>query len=172
MERVIQTIVEDAPKDMFLIASYYHEKRKDDNGNRIKCADLLRPYKKVNLFYSDGEMEVKYYTESEWNDTERYCGIDRKPGLIYHPGYLDCRIFLAFLNNGLEYVGIQDEIQDIIDGNSVVKLEQLTEKSRQLVEYVQKWDCTTPFQFGAVYQTAEEEEDGVTYYEVECFKVL
>lgn len=170
MERIISTTVEDAPKGVFLVALYDANERKDDDGNRIQCADLLRAYKKVNFFDVEGNMEVKYYTEAEWNDTEWQFGKDRQRGRFYHPAFLDHFIFLRHLNECLEYSTLHDVVEDIVKGNSLMTMEDLAPRSKELIEYVQKWDGKTPFDFNKnVYQTSEEEDDG-TYYYVECFK--
>lgn len=169
MERIISTIVEDVPEGVFLVAPYYDMERTDDKGKRIACADIIIPHKKVILFDEDGNMEVKYYTESEWNGTECSEG-SREPNLHYTPMHLSHYAFLRYLNRLLADDTLLGIATDIKDGHYDITLDNLTPYSQQLIEYVLNWDGKTPFAFcERVYQTPQEEDDGTHYY-VECFK--
>lgn len=173
MERIVSTIVEDVPKGLKLVALYGDKERKDDEGNVIQCAEVLTPYKKVILFDEEGRMGVKYYTEEEWNDTEARYGKSRTVGRMYHPMYIDHLLFLSYLNANLEYCTLKEVVNDIVDGFSSISLDDLSVKSKQLIEAVRIWDCSTPFKFNDTFcQTEGTDDDGEKCYEVECFKFI
>ena len=173
MAKIISTIVEDAPKDIFLIAEYYESDYKDDEGNLIKCADILPVHKKVNMFEDDGDMTVRYYTQNEWDGTTTWCSdVVRGAQYNYAPRTLSHQAFLCYLNACLKHEYIEDIAEDFKDGEEIVSVDQLAPRSKELLEYVMNWDHTTPFEFKhtKVYQETEV-IDGKTYYVVRCFKV-
>lgn len=171
MERIVSTIVEDAPKELYIVAVFNHRTRKDDNGNPVSCANILKPHKKVISFDEEGNMNVKYYTEEEWNDTAAYLGNKRERGKYYQPVHLDHYVFLRWINECLEYLSICEIAEAIKDGEEPFGYDDLSARSKQLIDYIMDWDSTTPFDFPGdpVLQTAQKEDDD-TYYYVECFK--
>lgn len=171
MAKTISTIVENVPENIFLIGRYDDYKRRY-KGNYLKCCDIIRPYKKVNLFDDEGEMSVQYYTEDEWNDTYEVFSDSRMKGHVYAPGNIDHCVFLRYLNSLLGIATLSEVIDDIMDGDAPFDFNELTPRSQELIKYVQNWDGKTPFDFcNNIGQSKQEEDDGNTYYYVKFFKL-
>ena len=120
-QKFISTTVED-PKDFLYLVGFYKdpEKKLTSKGKPVICADILKPYKKVNFFSEDGEMAVKYFTKVEWNGMEYSHGIERVEGANYNITPLTDVEIKGFLNSHICCEGIPSVARGILQGKTII----------------------------------------------------
>ena len=158
MNKIVSVIVEDIPEE----SGMYLVQHRLIDGKEM--ADVDKPHKRANMFDCEGNMIVRYYTEEEWYGREDYKNVNRNLSRI------SLFLLLAFFNSHLEFVGIKDVVTDIINGDEIIEYGHISNKGKELIDYIKNWDDTTPFDFESLSVVQEQETyNGVTYYIVKQF---